>query len=130
MQSAEDTLAAGPDAALGEQSYTYDINWQSPAGRTYSGRFTHRCPTVGETIAIEAAVARRTEGAELSGGMRDHALMIEHLEVTLKQRPDWAKPVADIPHLALLSAVAKEAAAHLRCFFGPQDSDNTGDEVA
>ena len=130
MPNTPPDAADAPDLDISQQSYRFSVSWQAPNGRTYEGAFVHRCPTVGETVAIEAAHARRTDGQPLPERLQEMALMIEHLEVTLKQRPAWARPVADIPFPALLSAVAEEAAAHLRRFCGLHDGAGDGAGVA
>lgn len=103
-----------------QQTYAFELTWTAPNGQKYDGRFVHRCPTVGESVAIEIALAERMKGAVTAESARDMAMMLEHLRITLKERPPWAASVDDIPHAALLNAVAEEVAAHLGRFHGQE----------
>jgi len=129
---AEKRLAgtAQPDGRT-NKVHTFHFRYVSAgSGKVWDGPFTNHVLTLRERQLVGIMRAR------LGGGLPVEALdpltaeinlMLAHLEVSLDNRPDWAKNLAQMEDLGLVQSLYAEVAAHEATFLGWGKVAGTGE---
>lgn len=113
------TPAPAPKPEPVARTKVFRIRHEYADGKVLDGQFTNRILSVQEQIAV--GVLR----ANLSGGVRYDLLdpatvnlteMVAQLQVSLIERPDWARDLLGLDDVDLIAKIYTEVAAHEATF--------------
>lgn len=126
----EDREHADPQANPGadpkkQKSYTFNFDYQDSQGKSWSGSFTNKILTIGETQQAAVLQAKFQDGlpdAAIDEDQRAVNRIIAHMEYSLTDRPDWAEDLRELLDSQIVLKLWKEVASHEAIFWGsPSD---------
>jgi hypothetical protein len=97
-------------------TYSFDIDYDSPTGDPFHGKFTVHRPTVGEHLRIGVSEANYLGGltnVDIQTAML--ARMVATLEVVVDKSPDWWKP-REMRDVEVVQEVYDKVMTYLRQF--------------
>ncbi len=111
-----------------QKEYTFSFRYKAPhSKKVYAGRFTNRVLSIAQRQMVGMLRARYAGGTpfvELDIFTVELNAMLAHLEVSLTDRPDWAKKLTELHDWKLLQALWAEVALHEATFCGWGDDES------
>lgn len=108
-----------PEDPKSQKLYTFNLDFTDSSGKKWEGTFTHRIMTIKDHRVC--GVMR----AQLAGGLsyesldpitKEINLILSTLEISLTQRPDWAKDIQDMDNLEVVQELYKKCEEHEQFF--------------
>jgi hypothetical protein len=107
------------------KTHAFDLNVEGENGRKWQGRFVYEVPNIGEKIKIgQMKAIYLPQGAMADPSAAGLTEMVCYLSVTLKEKPNWFKPMEltdEIP----LAKVYEEVLDYEQKFHGNNEVERT-----
>ena len=123
---------AEPPTSKASREYPFDFKWESPTGKSYTGKFVSKILTIGEQGMVGILRARLVANVPyeaLDDFTKELVFLVATLTYALKERPTWAEDLRNLDELELLQALYAEVASHEATFRGQRKTEAGGKEV-
>lgn len=102
------------------REYLFEFKFTTPGGKVFTGTFTNKILNVREKELVGIMRARLSGGIAyevLDTFTKELNMMVSHLSISLKEKPDWAKDLLDLDE-EVIHALYAHVAEHEATFRG------------
>lgn len=112
-----------------QNPYHFHFEWKDGRGKLWTGDFENHILTMGERQQVGIIRSRYQAGVPIESLdilTVEINLMVSHMMVSLKVKPDWADDMRDLTNIQLLQAIYEEVASHESIFHGYRSPETEG----